>query len=245
VIRLGVNIDHVATLRQARQAAEPDPVWAAALCELAGAHNITVHLREDRRHIQDRDLELLRGSIRSKLNLELANVPGMLSIALRVKPDQVTLVPERRQELTTEGGLDVRKNLKILKETVKKLKRSGIAAGFFIDSDPAQIEAAHEAGAEFIEFHTGPFANAQKVSLRNKILTGLFEESRHAHALGMKVHAGHGLHYLNIHLIVKMPHLEEVNIGHAIISRAVFVGLEKAVKEMLDLMNVHSDSNLR
>lgn len=242
MIRLGINIDHVATLRQARKAAEPDPVWAAAACEIAGAHNITIHLREDRRHIQDRDLDLLRKTVRSKLNLELANVPEMLKIALRVKPDQVTLVPERRQELTTEGGLDVQKNLKSLKESVKRLQESGVEAGFFIDSHPSQVEASHKAGAEFIEFHTGPFAEAERVAARDKILQELFEESRHAHNLGMKVHAGHGLHYLNIHLIAKMPYLEEVNIGHAIISRAVFTGLEKAVKEMLDLIHLYSGS---
>lgn len=242
MIRLGVNIDHVATLRQVRRAAEPDPVWAASLCETAGAHNITVHLREDRRHIQDRDLELLRKTVRSKLNLELANVPSMLKIALGIKPDQITLVPERREELTTEGGLDVRKNFKISKESVKKLKSAGIETGFFIDADPGQVDAARESGADFAEFHTGKFADAKMNSDQRRILESLFEEGMHAHNLGLKVHAGHGLHYLNIHQIAKMPYLEEVNIGHSIISRAVFTGLEKAVREMLELIRLHSDS---
>jgi pyridoxine 5-phosphate synthase len=244
MIHLGVNIDHVATLRQVRHAVEPDPVWAAAICELAGAHNITVHLREDRRHIQDRDLDLLKKTARTKLNLEMANVSEIIEIALRIKPDQITLVPERRKELTTEGGLDVRKNIKPLKESVKKFANEPIEVGFFIDPDSQQVEASHEAGAYFVEFHTGRFASAHNEKDQDDELQNLIHSSETAYRLGLKVHAGHGLHYQNIHKIVKVPYLEEVNIGHAIISRSVFVGLENAVREMLNLIRFCSTASL-
>jgi pyridoxine 5-phosphate synthase len=243
MIHLGVNIDHVATLRQVRKEIEPDPVWAAALCELAGASNITVHLREDRRHIQDRDLELLRKTVRTKLNLEMANVPEIIKIALRVKPDQITLVPERRQELTTEGGLDAVKHRSSLRESVKKFKNTSIQVGFFIDPISSQVDAAHEAGAHFIEFHTGRFAYAKSERDQENELQNLFRSSEVAHQFGLRVHAGHGLHYQNIHKVVKVPYLEEVNIGHAIISRAVFVGLENAVREMLALIRLYRSAS--
>ena len=236
MIDLGVNIDHVATLRQARRAQEPDPVWAASLCELAGAHNITVHLREDRRHIQDRDLELLRKTIRSKLNMEMANVPEIVRIAVKIRPDQITLVPEKRMELTTEGGLNVMGHLSLLRRTIQSLQREGIQAGLFIDPDPKQVEASQKAGADFVEFHTGRFADAASEKDQNLELHKLCQCGEKAFSLKLAVHAGHGLHYLNIHKIAKLPHLEEVNIGHSIISRAVFVGLEEAVREMIQLI---------
>ncbi|MBI1870611.1 MAG: pyridoxine 5'-phosphate synthase [Chlamydiae bacterium] len=237
MIHLGVNIDHVATLRQVRFAREPDPVWAAALCELAGAKNITVHLREDRRHIQLRDVELLRKTIRSKLNLEMANTVQMVKLALKLKPDQVTLVPEKRQELTTEGGVDISKNFFSLKKSIFKFKAQKILAGLFIDSQEGQIRRAQEAGADFIEFHTGPFSEAKSRREENQCLKKLFQGANLAHTLGLNIHAGHGLHYLNIHRILTVPYLEEVNIGHAIIARALFIGLEKAVREMVEMIN--------
>ncbi|MBI1883088.1 MAG: pyridoxine 5'-phosphate synthase [Chlamydiae bacterium] len=236
MIHLGVNIDHVSTLRQVREAREPDPVWAAAVCELSGAHNITVHLREDRRHIQDRDLEILKKTVRSRLNLEMASIPSILKIALQIKPDQVTLVPEKREELTTEGGLDVERHKNSLQTTLKKLQAVGIAAGLFIEPNLHQVEVSQEAGAQFVEFHTGNYANAATPKKQEEALKLLFRSAQLAHQYGLVVHAGHGLHYLNILPILKMPYLEEVNIGHAIVSRAIFVGLERAVKEMLALM---------
>ena len=246
MIHLGVNIDHVATLRQvrfalaktrqARRAQEPDPVLAATLCESAGAHNITVHLREDRRHIQDSDLKLLRKALHSKLNLELANVPSMVRIALRVKPDQVTLVPEKRRELTTEGGLDVLRNKRSLQETILCLSKAGIQTGLFVNPQLRQVKASQETGASFIELHTGRFANAQGAKAQKRELKALSQAAETAHSLGLKVHAGHGLHYRNIHEALRIPYLEEVNIGHAIVSRSVFAGLEKAVREMLELI---------
>jgi pyridoxine 5-phosphate synthase len=237
MIKLGVNIDHVATLRQSRGGKEPDPVWAAAECELAGAHCITIHLREDRRHIQDRDLRLLRETVQVKLNLEMANTFEMVDIASKVRPDQVTLVPEKRQELTTEGGLDAVKNLGKIQGMVKKLQGSGITISLFIDPVKEQIEASSESGAEFIEFHTGEYANAVSEKLIEEEFARLVSSADEAHSAGLRVNAGHGLNYQNIAMIRELPHLEELNIGHSIISRAVFVGLRKAVAEMLSLMN--------
>lgn len=236
MIHLGVNIDHVATLRQSRRGSEPDPVWAAAVCELAGASNITVHLREDRRHIQDRDVEILKKTIRSKMNLEMANVSAIINFAIRIQPDQVTLVPEKREELTTEGGLDVVLNRSSLKKNIKILKNAGIITGFFIDASADQVEASRELEAGFVEFHTGRFAHTRDETHRRRELEKLFHAAEMSHQMGLGVHAGHGLHYLNIHRIREMPYLREVNIGHAIVSRAVFVGLENAVREMVSLL---------
>lgn len=235
MIRLGVNIDHVATLRQARyknpvrgDSPEPDPVAAAREVVAAGAHGITVHLREDRRHIQDRDVRLLRKSVRTRLNLEMADVPEIVGIAEEIKPDEVCLVPEKRAEVTTEGGLNV--TGKSLPRTVARLQRAGIAVSLFIDPDPKQIRAAADTGAEFIELHTGGY------SRNPKELKKLIRAAELAHQLGLRINAGHGLNYDNTPGILKLPHLETLNTGHAIICRAVFVGLRQAVREMLALM---------
>jgi pyridoxine 5-phosphate synthase len=238
-MKLGVNIDHVATLRQARYAAnihahnaEPDVLAAATVCERAGAHGITVHLRADRRHIQDADVHSLRKQLRSKLNLEMGNTPEILEIALRVKPDEVCLVPENRAEITTEGGLDVARHLESLRPTVARLRQAGIRVSMFIEPERAQIEASHALGAEMVELHTGAFANAQGAEQQAE-LRRLIEAAQFAHSLGVQVNAGHGINYENIALIRTVPHLVELNIGHSIVARAVFAGLEQAVKEML------------
>ena len=241
MLKLGVNIDHVATVREARYrnlgAGEPDPVSAALACEQAGAHGITAHLREDRRHIQDRDVWKLRESIQTRLNLEMANSPEILAIALRLKPDITCLVPERRQEVTTEGGLDVVSNLKPLTETSKRLKDAGIEVSLFITPDLAQIDAAAKSGSQFIELHTGSFAESfANEKERERELKRLIEGSKQAHALGLKVNAGHGLNYENLPVLHRVPHLIELNIGHSIVSRAIQVGIAAAVKEMLALM---------
>jgi pyridoxine 5-phosphate synthase len=241
MLKLGVNIDHVATIREARYRGrghgEPDPVAAALACEAAGAHGITAHLREDRRHIQDRDVWKLREVIRTRLNLEMANTPEIVGIALKLKPEIVCLVPERRQEVTTEGGLDVAANEKALAETRKKMNDGGIEVSLFIAPDAKQIEAAVRTGSQFIELHTGQFAESfgdeQKCEVE---LERLISGAKLAHALGMKVNAGHGLSYANLPLLHRVPHLVELNIGHSIVSRAVTVGMETAVKEMLRLM---------
>ncbi len=236
MIHLGVNIDHVATVRQARRDIEPDPVAAAVLCELAGAHGITIHLRGDRRHIQDRDLHLLRQTVKIKLNLEMGATDEMVGIALDVKPDQVTLVPEKREELTTEGGLDILANEKSVAAVVKRLKDGGIPVSMFIEADCGQIEASKRIGAEAIELHTGAYANAKAESAQRAELERLIHSGRHAVTLGLRVHAGHGLTYRNIIPIKQIPQLHEVNIGHNIIARAVLVGLDRAVREMLELL---------
>jgi pyridoxine 5-phosphate synthase len=248
MLKLGVNIDHVATVREARYRGlahgEPDPVAAALVCEAAGAHGITAHLREDRRHIQDRDVWKLREMIKTRLNLEMANSPEIVAIALKLKPDIICLVPERRQELTTEGGLDVVANEKALTETRKKMSGAGIETSLFIAPAIEQIDAAARVGAEFIELHTGAFAEnffeAESKGARAigdlPELERLIAGAKHAHGLGIKVNAGHGLNYENLNLLKQMPHLVELNIGHSIISRAVTVGLHEAVKEMLALM---------
>jgi pyridoxine 5-phosphate synthase len=241
MLKLGVNIDHVATIREARYRGrgrgEPDPVAAARACETAGAHGITAHLREDRRHIQDRDVWKLRVIIRTRLNLEMANAPEIAGIALNLKPEIVCLVPERRQEVTTEGGLDVAANEKALAETRKKMNDAGIEVSLFIAPDAKQIEAAARTGSQFIELHTGQFAECfgdeQKCEVE---LQRLIAGAKQAHALGLKVNAGHGLNYENLSLLHQVPHLVELNIGHSIVSRAVMVGMETAVKEMLRLM---------
>jgi pyridoxine 5-phosphate synthase len=240
-LKLGVNIDHIATLREARyrgrERGEPDPVAGALLCEASGAHGITAHLREDRRHIQDRDVWQLRKAIKTRLNLEMANSPEIVRIALKLKPEIVCLVPERRQEVTTEGGLDVTGNQTALTETRKKMSDGGIEVSLFIAPDPAQIEAAARTGSQFIELHTGAFAESfAHEREREAQLDRLIIGASQAHALGLQVNAGHGLNYDNLPLLHRVPHLVELNIGHSIISRAITVGLERAVKEMLRLM---------
>lgn len=241
MLKLGVNIDHVATLREARYrgrpAGEPDPVEAARLCEAAGAHGITCHLREDRRHIVDRDVWRLRETVRTRLNLEMANTPEIVDIALRVRPDIVCLVPERRQEVTTEGGLEVAAQVAALTETRRRLNDAGIAVSLFIVPDPAQVEAAARVGSQFVELHTGSFAeHYAEPAARQRELERLAAAARQAHALGLQVNAGHGLNYVNLPALWAVPHLVELNIGHSIISRAVFTGLDRAVREMLALM---------
>jgi len=241
MLKLGVNIDHVATLREARyrrrERGEPDPVAAARLCEAAGAHGITCHLREDRRHIVDRDVKALREAVRTRLNLEMANTPEIVAIALKLKPDIVCLVPERRQEVTTEGGLDVLGQLPAIRETRLRMNEAGIDVSLFIAPDSAQVEAAAEAGAQFVELHTGSFAEGFADPRRREVeLARLVSAARQAHALGLRVNAGHGLNYENLPTLHAVPHLVELNIGHSIISRAVFTGLQQAVKDMLALM---------
>jgi pyridoxine 5-phosphate synthase len=233
VLKLGVNIDHVATLRQARYktgVGEPDPVAAAKEVQAAGAHGITVHLREDRRHMQDRDVRLLRQTIHTRLNLEMADVPEIVAIAEEIRPDEVCLVPEKRAEVTTEGGLNVTGDS--LPRTIARLKSAGIAVSLFIDPDPKQVRAAHDVGAQFIELHTGAYANGKPGELER-----LIAAAELAHILGLRVNAGHGLNYQNTPGIRAVPHLETLNTGHAIVSRAIFVGLRQAVQEMLALMN--------
>jgi pyridoxine 5-phosphate synthase len=262
MLKLGVNIDHVATLREARYRGrgfgEPDPVEAARICEAAGAHGITAHLREDRRHIQDRDVWKLREIVKTRLNLEMAIAPEIIAIALKLKPDIVCIVPERRLEVTTEGGLDVVTNEKAIADARKKMNDAGIEVSLFIAPDEKQIAASARVGSQFVELHTGAFAeefllgapaSRRRVgkigheehaggtpALPGNELQRLIAGARQAHALGLKVNAGHGLNYANLPALHRVPHLVELNIGHSIISRAVSVGLEKAVKEMLRLM---------
>jgi pyridoxine 5-phosphate synthase len=233
--RLGVNVDHVATIRQARGGSEPDPVTAAALCELAGAEGITVHLREDRRHIQDRDVMVLRGTVQTRLNLEMAATEEMVGIALKVVPDCVTLVPEKRQELTTEGGLDVVNGQAALSCTIERLRPAGIQVSLFVASDAEQLKASAKLGADCIEIHTGCYCAArgrEQAAELAKIAAAIETAQR----LGLRVHAGHGLNYVNLRPVVALGGIEEFNIGHSIISRAVLVGLERAVREMVDLV---------
>ncbi|MBW4553066.1 MAG: pyridoxine 5'-phosphate synthase [Aphanocapsa sp. GSE-SYN-MK-11-07L] len=232
MLTLGVNIDHVATIRQARRTVEPDPVAAAVLAELGGADGITVHLREDRRHIQDRDLQILRQTVRTHLNLEMAATPEMVEIALAVKPDYVTLVPERREEVTTEGGLDIVGQRDRMAAVVAQLQAAGIPVSLFIDPDPAQIAASAQVKAQFIELHTGRYAEAANEMIRGKELALLSEGCAQAIALGLRVNAGHGLTYWNVQPVAQLTGMEELNIGHTIISRAVLVGIERAVREM-------------
>jgi pyridoxine 5-phosphate synthase len=241
MLKLGVNIDHVATVRQARyrdrQRGEPDPVAAAMQCEAAGAHGITAHLREDRRHIQDRDVWRLREVVGTRLNLEMANAPEIVTIALKLKPDIVCIVPERRREVTTEGGLNAVRSVRALTETRQRMNDAGIEVSLFIAPSPRQVDAAAKIGAQFIELHTGAYAeHFHNKRERNAELERLIAASRRAHGLGLRVNAGHGLNYQNLPLLHLVPHLVELNIGHSLVSRAVFVGLTQAVKEMLKLM---------
>lgn len=235
-LRLGVNIDHVATLRQARRAIYPDPVTAAALAELGGADQITVHLREDRRHIQDRDLQILRGTVKTMLNLEMATTTEMVQIALTTRPETVTLVPERRQELTTEGGLDAVNGKESIKKATKALKDGGIEVSLFIDPDAEQVRASHRAGADAIEIHTGRFCEARTEPERQKELARIVEAARTAAKLGLRVAAGHGLSYENVRPVVAVEEITELNIGHSIVARAVLVGFERAVRDMVALL---------
>ena len=234
--RLGVNVDHVATVRQARGTMEPDPVTAAALAELAGAEGITVHLREDRRHIQDRDVEILRQTVQSRLNLEMAATDEMVAIALRLRPDCVTLVPEKRQELTTEGGLDVLGLVDHLRPRIAALQAVGIIVSLFVDPVRLQIEAANRVGANFIEIHTGSYCEAGDAESRALELVKIAEAIRVGKQCGLGVNAGHGLNYRNIAPVVALGGIEEYNIGHSIVSRAVLVGMERAVREMVELV---------
>jgi pyridoxine 5-phosphate synthase len=242
MLKLGVNIDHVATLREARyrgrDRGEPDPVAAALLCEQAGAHGITAHLREDRRHILDRDVWQLREKIHTRLNLEMANIPGIVEIALELEPDIICLVPERRQEVTTEGGLDAAANEAALKETCQRMRQAGIEVSLFIAPDAAQVAAAARTGSEFIELHTGQFAEHFYDARQREIeLARLEAAARQANELGLNVNAGHGLNYENLpFLLERVPHLVELNIGHSIISRSITTGLAAAVQEMLKVM---------
>lgn len=229
---LGVNIDHIATIRQARRTVEPDPVAAAVLAELAGADGITVHLREDRRHIQDRDVRLLRQTVRTHLNLEMAATDEMVAIALDIQPDYVTLVPERREEVTTEGGLDIAGQQDRMTQVVEALQGAGIPVSLFIDADPAQIDASAAVKAQFIELHTGQYAEAKSEAEREKELKILATGCDRALAAGLRVNAGHGLTYWNVYPVACLPGMEELNIGHTIVSRAALVGMERAVREM-------------
>ena len=236
MIKLSVNVDHVATVRQARMDVEPDPVAAAVLCELAGAHGITVHLREDRRHMQDRDIELLRQTVKTRLNLEMGANEEIIKIALRIKPDQVTLVPEKRRELTTEGGLNVVRGRQKLAKAVERFKKAGIAVSIFVEPDESQLRAASSVGADIVELHTGIYANARTERTQQREFQRLSVAAVEAHELDLRVHAGHGLTYRNTPLIAMLPNLEEVSIGHNIIARAVLVGLERAVGDILALL---------
>jgi len=234
--RLGVNVDHVATVRQARKAAYPDPVAAAVLAELAGAEQITVHLREDRRHIQDRDLKILRSTCQTLLNLEMAATQEMVKIAYEVRPDVATLVPERREELTTEGGLDVSGQLEAIRKATRTLQDAEIAVSLFIDPDLDQVRASHKCGANRVELHTGRYCQARRAEDRARELSRIVDAAKTASKLGMGVAAGHGLSYSNVQPIARIREIDELNIGHAIVARAVLVGFERAVSEMLALM---------
>jgi len=234
--RLSVNIDHIATIREARKGNEPDPVAAASLAELAGCDGIIVHLREDRRHIQDRDVEILRKTIKTKLNLEMAGTAEMVKIAVKIKPDMCTLVPEKRQELTTEGGLDLLGNFAHLKATVSKLQKEKILVSLFIDPDPEQINAAKEMKADYVEIHTGTYSNVKTTKEIERELKKIVESVSLASQLGFGINAGHGLNYRNIQPLVNLSEIYEFSIGHSIIARAVLVGFERAVKDMIDLV---------
>ena len=237
VAKLAVNLDHVATVRQARRAAEPDPVTAAALAELAGALGIVVHLREDRRHIQGRDLDLLRQTVKTRLNLNMAATQEMLKIALSVKPDMVTLVPERREEVTTEGGLEVQLNRENLKKYVRLFKDADITVSLLITPDLEQIKGAQWVEADYIEVHTGPFCEARTMSQRQEEFDRIYNAVKLAHKVGLGVKAGHGLDYRNIGWLADVTEIEEFTVGHAIVARAVLIGFERAVREMVELIN--------
>lgn len=235
--RIAINVDHVATVRQARLGVEPEPVTAAALAELAGANGIVVHLREDRRHIQDRDVEILRQTVKTKLNLEMAATAQMVQTALRIKSDVVTLVPEKRQELTTEGGLDVVLYEESLKEVVKTFHEGGIAVSLFINPDPKHIKTAHRLEADYVELHTGSFADAKTFAKRQEEYDRIDTSAKLARKLGLGVHAGHGIDYQNVLWVRNISEIEEFSIGHSIMARAILVGIDRAVREMIALIN--------
>ena len=235
--RLGVNIDHVATVREARKVRYPDPVTAAALAEIAGAEQITLHLREDRRHIQERDLRLLRETCQTQLNLEMAATPEMVKMAYEHKPDLVTLVPERREEVTTEGGLDVGSQADSLRKLIRALKDAGLTVSLFIDPNLEQVRASHKCDADRIELHTGRYCNAQR-GARSQELTRIIDAAKAGAKMGMGIAAGHGLNYDNVEPIARITEIDELNIGHAIVARAVLVGMERAVREMIGLMRL-------
>lgn len=234
--KLGVNIDHVATVRQARRGVEPDPVWAAVQAELGGADGITLHLREDRRHIQDRDARLLRETVSVKYNLEMAATDEMVAIACELKPDQATLVPERREEITTEGGLDVAGNIERITQVTRTLQQAGVVVSLFIDPDEKQVRAAKSIGVEAVELHTGRYAEARGEHAIQREFEALKRAGEAAHELGLTLHLGHGLNYTNTKRILEIPYVEEWNIGHSIVSRALFVGMAEAVREMKRIM---------
>jgi len=238
MLKLNVNIDHVATLRQARLGSVPDPVFAAYLCELAGADGIVVHLREDRRHIQDRDLLILKESVKTKLNLEMAPTKQMLKIAIEVKPDMITLVPEKREELTTEGGLDVVGNKKNITKIINELKYNNLFVSLFVDPDTEQIKASRNAGANMVEIHTGKYADSKNDEQQNSELNEIISSINSAVDLDLRVAAGHGLDYRNTQRIAEIESIEELNIGYSIICRSVIVGIERAVKEMAELCKI-------
>lgn len=235
--KLGVNVDHIATIRQARGVSEPDPVAAAMLAELAGAHGITVHLREDRRHIQDRDVEILRKTVQTRLNLEMALTEEMVAFALKVLPDAVTLVPEGRHELTTEGGLDVNMLKSTLTQKIALLKQAGIVVSLFVEPDLEQIKACHKVGADYIEIHTGTYCEMRTEADKREQLQRIELAISAARKLGLGVNAGHGLNYQNVVPVAALKGIEEFNIGHSIVARASLVGMERAVREMLALLN--------
>lgn len=234
--RLAVNVDHVATVRQARGIDEPDPVLAASLAELAGAEGIICHLREDRRHINDRDLMLLRQTVKTKLNMEMAAVDEMVEIAVKTRPDMVTLVPEKREELTTEGGLDVRARPDHYKRAVERLKGAGIEVSFFVDPDPVQINASHQCGADIVEIHTGHYSEANSESEAIERFASIVTAVESAAEFDLGISAGHGLNYVNVKRFRTLPRIEEYSIGHSVVARAVLVGFERAVREMIELV---------
>jgi len=236
MIKLGLNIDHVATLREVRGTRYPNMVRAALVCEEAGADAITLHLREDRRHIQDADVETLRSMLQTRMNLECAVTDEMIENALRIKPHDICLVPERREELTTEGGLDVVRHLDAVQRATARCGEAGIRVSLFIDADEKQVDAAKELGAPVVEIHTGKYADADSVAERENELARIRKAVEHGHALGLQVNAGHGLNYHNVRSIVAIPHIAELNIGHAIVAEALFIGLEQAVKKMKALL---------
>ncbi len=235
--KLGVNIDHVATLRQARGGIEPEPVFAAFICESCGANSIVAHLREDRRHMKERDLYILKETVKSRLNLEMSTSTEIVDIACKVKPDQATLVPEKRQEITTEGGLDILSNFKKIKITIAKLKKQGIVVSLFIDPDKSQIDASKKVGANMIELHTGRYANAKNPTAKDKYFKEIQDAVNYARKKGLIVNAGHGLDYYNVSRIAQIEGIEELNIGYSIVCRAVLVGLDRAVREMQTLIS--------
>lgn len=243
-LRLGVNIDHVATVRQARGTTYPDPLEAARECERAGADGITVHLREDRRHIQDSDVFALRKHLRIRLNLEMANAPGIVAIALKLRPDEVCLVPEKRQELTTEGGLDVAGQLESLRRTTKRLSAAGIEVSLFVDPDPKQLEASARILVPYVELHTGAYCDASGAAAARE-LKRLIEGARIANGLGLRVNAGHGINLANLAGVLRLPFLDTLNIGHSIVARAVLVGMRAAVREMRGAMRVYHGGERR